>query len=625
MATTSPGGLMSSVVVSSSAELSVVLSTARAGDTVLLNAGAYTGISIANLNAGGNITIASADVAHQATLVDLQISGSTGLTFKNLEVAVGADSNRTGAIGVFDSHGIHFDHLNVHGSLDGTPTGDTDAFRIKNSEDVSVTNSELQQLRIAIGHGDSAKLNFSGNYIHDIGMDGIHGGGSSNVTIANNYFTNFYQPAGIHADAIQFYSGNIVKLVHDITITGNVVSQGVGQEIQGIFMRNEEAAGEFRNVKVSDNLILGGNSNGIAVADTHDLEITNNTVVSRSGQLSWINVESDDGAVVVSGNSAAKFNFDPNTQIIESGNQININSTDDGVSALRDWLDSHAAFRALLPGEVSAGIESAGDLAAADDSMLAANSFTLAPNSHNLTLTGVLNADGAGNALTNFLVGNSGNNHLLGYEGNDFLEGGAGDDVLDGGGGIDTASYQHATAGVVVSLIRWNGSSASGTAQNTGGAGKDTLVSIEHLYGSGYGDTLTGDTGANAINGAAGDDRITGGVGGDYLIGGDGADVFIYTSINDSTVAWGGRDSIVDFDGLAGDRISLSQIDAIAGTSANDAFKLVSEFTHVAGQVTFSYVDGYYLVQGDVNGDGLTDFALNVYSARALGAADFSF
>ena len=65
--------------------------------------------------------------------------------------------------------------------------------------------------------------------------------------------------------------------------------------------------------------------------------------------------------------------------------------------------------------------------------------------------------------------------------------------------GSDTASYADATAGVTVSL-------AIAAAQNTIGAGVDTLVNFENLTGSNFNDTLTGNSVANILNGGAGND-----------------------------------------------------------------------------------------------------------------------
>lgn len=65
---------------------------------------------------------------------------------------------------------------------------------------------------------------------------------------------------------------------------------------------------------------------------------------------------------------------------------------------------------------------------------------------------------------------------------------------------------------------------AQGIAQNTLGAGVDTLTNFENLTGSAFDDTLIGDTGDNVIAGGDGNDVVLGGNGADDLSGGGGAD-----------------------------------------------------------------------------------------------------
>jgi serralysin len=130
--------------------------------------------------------------------------------------------------------------------------------------------------------------------------------------------------------------------------------------------------------------------------------------------------------------------------------------------------------------------------------------------------TNIENAIGGGG--DDRLTGNGLNNRLTGNAGNDTLWGGAGDDSLSGGSGSDTASYVGASAAVSVSL-------GLITAQNTGGAGTDTLTSIENLLGSSFNDTLTGTSGANSLDGGAGDD---------ILVGGAGDDIYGVDSVGDS-------------------------------------------------------------------------------------------
>ena len=154
-----------------------------------------------------------------------------------------------------------------------------------------------------------------------------------------------------------------------------------------------------------------------------------------------------------------------------------------------------------------------------------------------VTMTGTADHDilsgGAGSdridglAGDDLLSGNDGNDSLSGGAGFDFLIGGAGDDTIDGGADRDTADYRGAVSGVVVNLTM-------GTA--TGGAGNDTLISIEQVNGSQFADTLIGDaqndnlsglSGDDVLDGGAGDDRLGGDEGDDILYGGDGNDLLV--------------------------------------------------------------------------------------------------
>ncbi|MDR6609599.1 Ig-like domain-containing protein, partial [Pseudomonas synxantha] len=181
------------------------------------------------------------------------------------------------------------------------------------------------------------------------------------------------------------------------------------------------------------------------------------------------------------------------------------------------------------------------------------------------TLTGTSGDDvlvaGTGNNIINAGDGNdvltagSGNNDLHGGAGNDWLYSGPGNDLLDGGTGIDTASYAHATAGVTVDLSLLG-------AQNTLGAGTDTLTSIENLTGSNFNDTLTGDNNSNVINGGLGNDILNGGGGDDWLIGGLGNNTLTGGAGID-TFQWlkgnSGHDLITDFT-PGTDKLDLSQL-----------------------------------------------------------------
>jgi Ca2+-binding RTX toxin-like protein len=232
-----------------------------------------------------------------------------------------------------------------------------------------------------------------------------------------------------------------------------------------------------------------------------------------------------------------------------------------------------------------------------------------------------------GDAGANGLWGDLGNDTLWGAGGVDSLKGGAGNDVLDGGlgadrldggDGIDTASYLHSSLGVTVDL-------GTGLVR-FGDAEGDLLVSIENLSGSARGDTLTGNSGANMLSGEDSNDRLTGAGGADVLNGGLGGDLFTYRAVGDSTVAVAGRDTIQDFNSLEGDKIDLSQIDADGHAANGDtAFHFLggSPFSGAGAEIRVTAEGPDLLVQGDVNGDKVADFAILAQGTIALTAADF--
>ncbi len=251
-----------------------------------------------------------------------------------------------------------------------------------------------------------------------------------------------------------------------------------------------------------------------------------------------------------------------------------------------------------------------------------------------LRITGNQNTLGAGrDTLISIesLIGSGLNDRLTGNDAQNTIEGGDDNDRIDGGAGGDTASYAGASAGVTVSLALTGG-------QNTGSAGIDVLSSIESLRGSGFGDALTGDDGANRLEGMAGRDRLTGGAGADILVGGEGldrldggtgADLFVFNLASESAV--GSSDTIVGFEGAgaaAGDRIDLSGIDALTAIDGKDAFTFNA---HPSGWVRPGEISAVNsgtdtLIRGNT-GEVHYDFALLIRDgatlASAYTAADF--
>jgi hypothetical protein len=168
--------------------------------------------------------------------------------------------------------------------------------------------------------------------------------------------------------------------------------------------------------------------------------------------------------------------------------------------------------------------------------------------------------------------------------------------------------------------LTFNGSAETdGAFRIQGGAGNDSIA------GGAKGDFLTGNAGADLLFGLGGNDTLVGGAGADQLRGGAGNDTFLFRSAAESN-STGGIDKILDFQGI--DEIDLSGIDANAGTDGNDAFTFIGSAAFSgAGQLraTFDSANGFWLVEGDTNGDNVADFQLQVVTVgnTPIIAADF--
>ena len=274
-------------------------------------------------------------------------------------------------------------------------------------------------------------------------------------------------------------------------------------------------------------------------------------------------------------------------------------------------------------------------------------SYTLGDNLENLTYTGTGTFTGTGNALANVLTAGDGGSKLYGGAGNDTLNGGAGADYLDGGTGADTMT---GGAGNDVYLVDSYGDSVvelagGGTDEIRTALGTYVLPDqVENLTYTGTGafqgmgnalnNVITGGSGPDRLLGGAGDDTLVGGAGDDVLVGGPGADTLtggggadrFFFAVGDLDANSAKSDTITDFSRAQGDKIDLTGYDANPSTAKRDAFTFIGSaaFGKHAGELRIETRGGNQIVCGDLNGDGIADFTLNVSgSSGKLIASDF--
>jgi serralysin len=287
-----------------------------------------------------------------------------------------------------------------------------------------------------------------------------------------------------------------------------------------------------------------------------------------------------------------------------------------------------------------------------------------------------------GNEAANRLDAGAGDDTLVGGGGDDVLIGAAGADTLTGGGGADTFRFGFGDSGVGIGRdsitdfqkgadkidlagassfigsnlftgsageVRYAGSSdqtvieldsngdriadlqilLSGAVQLdfsdfigvraaatqgsdllTGTAGDDA---ISALAGD---DVLFGLLGSDALNGGSGDDILVGGAGRDVLTGGTGSDVFLLESASDS-LRGAGRDRIVDFQ---------SGVDKIDLSALGD-FNFIGKraFSGTEGELRYSKSGINTFIEGDLDGDKMADFQIELGGSVTPVVTDFIF
>ncbi len=203
---------------------------------------------------------------------------------------------------------------------------------------------------------------------------------------------------------------------------------------------------------------------------------------------------------------------------------------------------------------------------------------------------------------------------------------------LTSGQGNDDLIASNGAEGVLMNKLSGMGGNDTLQARSNGawldgGYGKDVLI------GAGGNDLLDGGYGSerDVLRGNGGNDTLIGGIGRDVLKGGPGADVFKLNAAYESGTTATDRDWIKDFSHDQGDQIDLSGIDAITGGPNNDAFVFVSTatFDGLAGQLRYEIFNApgrahdYTLISGDINGDAVADFTIEVKGLITFQDTDF--
>lgn len=625
--------------INTSAQLASALASAKNGDVISVASGTYSNIRVMNLNMAGNVTIVSADTDKPAVFTDLFVKNSSGLTFRNLEFA--SDGKMYG-FQVVGSSNIVLDKLNVHGSLDNDPGNDGSPMMIRESKNVTVTNSEFQQAWHGLSILDNDGMTITGNSFHDIRTDGVRGGGVSNLVISNNYFTDFYPKwaeegatDGDHPDAIQLWTSGTTKSATNITITDNVVTRGKGDPVQGIFVRDQLDKYPFQNLTVTGNTVIGGIGNGIGIDGANNLNVANNNVIAIEGQRSHIRIERVTNASVVD-NEATGFIYIDSPAVRKVGNVLAEAISQDVGRAFAAQIGGLGRMASAMGQNLLQKLAVAGDIASA---IAPVSSSVARPQAQTpaslagradalvgqlVTMLGYVDEPGGRTFQEQVVSGTAGDDRLSATSvGNSRVEGGAGNDVLTGGlsgthtliggagddtyiiraagntiveaanGGTDVVTaYIDYTLGANVENLRLGTGGLTGTGNAmdnvlTGSTGNDILYGLagnDALRGLEGDDQLFGGAGDDQLRGDAGNDRLDGGDGNDQLLGGEGDDVLLGGAGNDLFEGGLGMDTMTG--GAGADIFRFRPADVAAGGR-----DVITDFQRGTDKIDLSLID----------------------------------
>ena len=193
------------------------------------------------------------------------------------------------------------------------------------------------------------------------------------------------------------------------------------------------------------------------------------------------------------------------------------------------------------------------------DTVVASIAQVLSANVERLTLVGLADLAGTGNAEANIINGNGGANSLSGLEGDDRLLGNDGDDVLDGGAGADlliggAGNDRYLIDNAFDSVREYAGGGTADTVVSTVSyhlsdeVERLTLLGTSNLSGTGNNgaNVITGNSGANSLSGLGGDDRLNGAAGDDLLDGGTGVDIMSGGTGDDRYLVDDAADAVIE-------------------------------------------------------------------------------
>ncbi len=288
--------------VSDATELLAAINSAQGGDRIELASGNYGELLLQSKRFDGEgITITSADPGAPAVFEKIGLYRSENMHFDAIEV----DYEPTGDTGysyAFYAHesndislrnstlegGYNEDHENPEAAIRPAGFG----IQLRQNENITIENNEISVFHIGIQFTYVDGLNVIDNYIHDLRISPLTGGGTTNAQVIGNHFSTSdplnFGGTGDHGNLIHFYPRpNLDGPMQNIIIRDNFLEQGAGTEaLLGIHIDDTGGGATgtgYENVVIENNILHNGNAQGIRAENVDGLSIVGNTLLQSTG------------------------------------------------------------------------------------------------------------------------------------------------------------------------------------------------------------------------------------------------------------------------------------------------------------------------------------------------------
>ena len=464
------------------------------------------------------------------------------------------------------------ENLTLTGTADINGTGNELNNVITGNSGANILDGGVGADTINAGAGNDILMGGDGNDTLDGGLDAdsMTGGTGDDGYVVDNAGDAVIENPDEGTDLVQSsITYTLGSDVENLSLTGTASINGTGNELNNIITGNS-GSNTLYGLEGSDTLNGGAGSDTMLGGTGNDIYIVDNTadiVTENSGE----------GTDTVQ--FSVSYTLSANVENLTLTGSASINGTGNDLNNVitgnsgANVIDGGAGADTMLGGGGNDiyVVDDAGDVVTENanegtDTVQSYISYILGNNLENLTLTGIENIDGTGNALNNVITGNSGANVIDAGAGNDTINAGVGDDILMGGDGDDALNGE--AGNDVLSGNSGNDTLNGGLDADSmaGGAGNDTYIvdnagdvvienenegtdtvqssitytisdNIENLTltgtasingtGSGQDNYITGNSGANVIDGGLGADTMKGGAGNDTYIVDNTGDVVV--------------------------------------------------------------------------------------------------